>query len=609
MIVYGDAERLEPAHEVRSSAARLLEEAGRKPTGIVRHAALVRAFIRASELVQGIADAEFDACGFDRDTAMQRAGALALHKIAEAIDRSWSNGLQADLDPHPIMQLLAALNSTDLIRTRTGEGYAHYALYPESYLEAARRSGLGRATCVIGIRSIGVGLGALVAAALGAGPAISVRPVGHPFDRRIKADPDLLAAFLDQSMSFAIVDEGPGLSGSSFAAVARWLRESGIARERIHFFPSHPGQPGAATPLEIRAIWSGIKRHDARQDEIILHRNGLLDWVGDRIGRPLGPLRDISSTRQLRGGGGGRAALGDARFERRKFVVRTTSGDWLLRFSGLGEIGERKFRDAKLLGEAGFIPQVVGFRHGFMIQRWVKGRPLLGASDRRELMQTLGAYLALRARHLSTPTGGASLEALRNMAVRNTLEALGSEAASVLRASLHGIAALQSRVRPVRTDSRLHGWEWLRTEHGLLKIDAVDHCEAHDLVGCQDIAWDLAGAMVEHDLSQAELDELRRSICGVGVPDSGDELIAALVPCYLAFQLGLWSTATDGAAQRRRVRFYTTRLGRILHLSEGALAGSGSTGSRSRRLTQTAATVTTAAGTGSARKADEKGMR
>src|SRR5690606_5152455 len=123
--------------------------------------------------------------------------------------------------------------------------------YPEGYLATARSSGLGAQTCVIGIRSIGTALAALVAAAIGARQAISVRPVGHPFDREIRAAPDLLAG-ADMRGDFAVVDEGPGLSGSSFASVAKWLASQGVEKERIHFFPSHGGAPGPASTIDAR---------------------------------------------------------------------------------------------------------------------------------------------------------------------------------------------------------------------------------------------------------------------------------------------------------------------------------------------------------------------
>jgi hypothetical protein len=97
----------------------------------------------------------------------------------------------------------------------------------------------------------------------------------------------------------------------------------------------------------------------------------------------------------------------------------------------------------------------------------------------------------------------------------------------------------------VRTDNRLHAWEWLVTNDGFLKLDAVDHCCAHDLVGCQDIAWDLAGGIAEHDLQADEIVLLGELLKREGV-EVDRELTSMLLPCYLVFQLGMWTTA-EGA--------------------------------------------------------------
>jgi len=51
----------------------------------------------------------------------------------------------------------------------------------------------------------------------------------------------------------------------------------------------------------------------------------------------------------------------------------------------------------------------------------------------------------------------------------------------------------------------MHAWEWVVVDGTFVKTDAVDHHAAHDLVGCQDLAWDIAGA--SHELG-LELDEL-----------------------------------------------------------------------------------------------------
>jgi hypothetical protein len=98
---------------------------------------------------------------------------------------------------------------------------------------------------VIGIRSIGTGLAAVVAAVAGEGSIVfSVRPQGHPFDRRLSLSPSLETAILNGAPEIAIVDEGPGLSGSSFGCVADWLEDRGVPPESIAFFPSHRGTPG-----------------------------------------------------------------------------------------------------------------------------------------------------------------------------------------------------------------------------------------------------------------------------------------------------------------------------------------------------------------------------
>src|SRR5690606_21875864 len=140
---------------------------------------------------------------------------------------------------------------------------------------------------------------ALVAAALGAGSPVSLRPVGHPFEREIRAAPDLVADWLaDRSASFALVDEGPGLSGSSFAAVIRWLEGLGVEASRIHLFPSHEGPPGNNACVETRRAWSRCARHVVGFEPTILGadaQSGLRSWLADLVGPH--ELKDISGGR------------------------------------------------------------------------------------------------------------------------------------------------------------------------------------------------------------------------------------------------------------------------------------------------------------------------
>ena len=104
---------------------------------------------------------------------------------------------------------------------------------------------------------------------------------------------------------------------------------------------------------------------------------------------------------------------------------------------------------------------------------------------------------------------------------------------------------------PVHVDGRLHHWEWVRAPDGALrKTDALDHCCAHDLIGCQDVGWDLAGAAVEFDLDEAATRGLERQVLGRPDPLRTD-LFRGL---YCAFQAGLWAMAEQAGQGADRGR-------------------------------------------------------
>jgi hypothetical protein len=105
---------------------------------------------------------------------------------------------------------------------------------------------------------------------------------------------------------------------------------------------------------------------------------------------------------------------------------------------------------------------------------------------------------------------------------------------------------LRPHVRRIVTDNRLHTWEWLVTSDGaLLKTDALDHARSHDLIGCQDVAWDVAGAIVEFAFDQSEADGVMQRVAYHSGEAVSRDLVAFLLPCYSAFQLGLAHTAQN----------------------------------------------------------------
>jgi hypothetical protein len=565
MLVYGDVESVGTAGEKQKTIEACLDQVTALPPGSERHAALVAAFIATSELIQAIIDADFQARGFDALSPAHARGMECLALLGRSIVQSWQSGLSQTVLPGTFLDMLLSFDADQTIRTKQAEGYAFYALYPESYVEAAVRSGLGPNTRVIGIRSIGTGLSALVAAALNTRPAFTVRPVGHPFQREIKVDPTVTGRLTDDpDASFAIVDEGPGLSGSSFGAVADWLEAAGVSRERIHFFPSHAGQLGPQASSEHRDRWSRASRHFVSMDELLCDgaRSHLARWVESITGPLERELEDISggAWRTLRYREQELWPAANIQQERRKFLARSEGVTWLVKFAGLGESGLRKYALAQQLHQAGFAPEATGYRHGFIVERWLGNAASLDQQPiaRDRLLRRVGAYLGFRARHFpANPHQGAFLHELRDMALYNAKQALGEHTEIALDRVLPDIDRIAGMTRRIYSDNRMQPWEWLVDDGQLIKADALDHCTTHDLVGCQDVTWDIAGAAVAFSLS----DQDTRELCAIVHDESSHPvspaLLSFMLPCYLAFQLGAHAMAADalkGTAEENRLR-------------------------------------------------------
>lgn len=551
MIVYGDVPRRADPRTALAALEGALRALPGHPPGLARHAALVSALIEAGELAQGLADADFTARGVDAASPAADAAMALLTRIAEAVHLSWTSDFTR-LPPPPDAGL-AALKACPLppsIQPRRAEGFAHYALYPEAYAVAASALPEGPLR-VIGLRSIGTVLAAMVSAARGAPVPRSLRPTGHPFRRELALDPALAASLLDDPAArYAVVDEGPGLSGSSFGAAMDFLQAGGIGLERIHLIPGHGGGPGPEAGEAARVRWAAVSRHPALFEELPDH---LERWAAARLGPAEVSLQEVSAGawRALRFVDEGEWPPIHPYLERRKFLHRTAEATWLLKFAGLGAHGEAAAARARLLHAAGFTPEPAGLLHGFLAERWMESaRPLdPNAADRPALVTHLGRYLGFRAREMPAgPEMGASASALFEMARMNAAEALGEAVASALDRWRPQLPALGAAMRRAWTDSRLHAWEWLVLPDGrLLKADAVDHAAAHDLIGCQDIAWDVAGAIAELGLSPEERTHLLAALARETGREVDPALLDFLTPCYLAFQLGLHSMAADAS--------------------------------------------------------------
>jgi len=536
MLVYGERVRSEDPHEALETLRALAREQ-RAAAPPRRRELATSAFLVAAELLQGLADERFERLGEDAvspllDWAMHLARRTAGPMLCDA-----------PCSEHSVLPAPEPLPAR--IPVRTPEGYAFYAVHPEAYAKAARALRGAGPWRVIGLRSIGAGLAAAVAAALRASDAVSLRPAGHPFRRELRIAPALAERLLaPPAPRFAIVDEGPGLSGSSFGAVADFLEAAGVAPERIVFLPSHGGDPGPAASPRHRRRWSAAERHPAELEQL-LRDEPIETWFADLVGAALRPAQDLSAGAWLglRRGEAGASPPIFAGQERRKWLIAAEHGRFLARFAGLGRVGEEKLGRAR--APAGFCAAPLALRRGFLLEPWLEEtRALrLTPATRARFVAHLGAYLAFRAARFPSADGeGASWLELTRMALVNVGEALGDAAAARCAARLRPV---QAAGRRVSIDGRLHAWEWLTLADGRwLKTDALDHDGAHDLVGRQPIEWDLAGASLEFELSASEAGRLAAAVeAAAGRVDRS--ALPAWRLAYGAFQLGLWTLAAQ----------------------------------------------------------------
>ncbi len=511
MLVYRKSSQRWSAFELRSELRRRLEQYEERPSRATSGALL----LRAGELETALADS--------RHPGLEQASRFTDLSAGAFVN---DDGLAAP----ELKRVLSTIDLPTSLTLRRPEGYAYYALDPLRYAELARAARLRTLKLtVLGIRSIGVSLSAVVCAALRArGVRVaraSVRPQGHPFDRVIVPEPAVLELIrAGQGGEFMVVDEGPGLSGSSFLAAGELLRAQGVPSEDITFWCSHAPDTSRLVARDAARRWASFRVASA-----------------SGTAAPPGAV-DVSAGEWRKYTHADERAYPPSwpRGERVKFLFPEQRE--LQRFVGFPPYGERAVACATLLGEAGFSPRVLGRERGFMTQRWARGR-YFSARDTPPLAR-MAEYLAFRAAHLAVPE--ADTAELEQMLRNNVQEALGRDLASDLKLEL---------VRPVHADGRLAPHEWLTTADGeILKTDSADHGDDHLYPGSCDIAWDLAGAFVEWRLDSAQREFLSSRYQAL----SGDDpraRIGAYLMAYLAFRLGAVRVALMSAPAPETARF------------------------------------------------------
>lgn len=473
---------------------------------------LLGALLRAGELECGIADACPKAANSYERFTDQIADALFIGESAAPINSDFQTPAFQSL-----LNAARALPVFEQLSISTPEGFAYYALHPLAYADVMRQIPACDRLLVVGIRSIGTTLSAVAAAAARtcgfAAERITVRPQGHPYNRTLDFTPEQLAAIsraVLRGASFAVVDEGPGLSGSSFLAVAEALERAGAPTEKITLVSSHAPNVDALCAENAARRWqrfhcipvAGEARRSAEAEEFI----GGGQWRSRVFANEFEwPASWIS-------------------FERLKYLSSVADDERrFFKFAGLGHYGDVVLERERKVAAAGFGLMPHEENDEFISYPLIEGRPLFPSDLSAEILARIAKYCAFRQRAFSVELS--NLAALQQMAEHN-LHELGLELPVEL--------CLE---RPVIADGRMQPHEWLLSGDGrLLKADSGSHGDDHFFPGPTDIAWDLAGAIVEWTMNEEQTAEFLNLYHRA----SGDDAAARIdgfIKAYTVFRL------------------------------------------------------------------------
>jgi hypothetical protein len=531
--------------------------------------------IRCGQLEQGVGDSPFS----DLEPACRNITDLAADVFLAAFGRESLeySATTVERSDH-IVALSRALNELSPPRYKANlkipEGFAFYHLFPEQYAVAANAWCNGESfeapVLVIGIRSIGTTLSAVVAATLHRRqiPArrITVRPIGHPFQRHVTLE----ASDLSGIKNVWIVDEGPGASGSSMAAVADACLRHGFPPGSIVLFPGHDGMPGSFASERVREIWKAVARSPACPAPIRWREGDLVESLTAESARIFGKTRRVLEIREISAGAWRKAVFPNEgswpavfpALERKKFLILDSKGEGLLwKFAGLGPGAvpgtpalQAARRELERRAAKGWSPAPRGECLGFLAMDWIRGRAARISDANPEMIRRLADYICFTTREPSKAFNAVeAFERLRGMLLQNAAEALGPDFPVGARSWIETLRPADDL--PLFGDGRIGPEEWIWPDSGglPLKADSLHFLGDHSLVGDQPFPWDVAGAVVEWELEAARVAAMtdRLASLGMGFPAP---LLAFYVAAYEALSLArseFAENATTGAEKDR----------------------------------------------------------
>jgi hypothetical protein len=247
-------------------------------------------------------------------------------------------------------------------------------------------------------------------------------------------------------------------------------------------------------------------------------------------------------------------------FERAKFLSADHKA--LFKFEGFGPYGAEVRERSARIAESGFGPQIGDSEIGYARYALIKDSMLCATDVSEQVLEQIAAYCAWRVQIFPAETDAA--DEIEQMVRVNASEALDTD-----------VEFFTPRIeRRVIVDGRMHPHEWRLTRAGrLLKFDAASHGDDHFFPGPTDIAWDLAGTIIEWDLNGAATEHFLETYRKASGDDPGNRLPPFLT-AYALFRLGYCSMATEslrGTGEEKRFeceihRYRATSFRSMAHL-------------------------------------------
>lgn len=327
-----------------------------------------------------------------------------------------------------------------------------------------------------------------------------------------------------------VVDDAPNSSGTVLAGF-NIARQAGFAPGDVKILaPTHPAKPGWFKTLPEDGVitlppeqWHKRQLLDPKAVELRLAEY----YCSQNFAR----ASVVASHRATQFNAQLQCTASDERGVRLKCVfevlLETQEGEKqtkyiLAKSVGWGWLGYHAFLAGHRLGE--YVPPILGLRDGILYMEWVPQPAVEMASERHELVDIAGSYVAARVKrlHLDASAGGMDLKKYANgtwVLAQALSRAYGRFPADRLMLSrLSALIRQQPCPFPTLVDGNMHRSEWILGPQGPLKIDYEHHGFGRESLNVVDPAYDLADTILNLALSPEEECRLIRRY----IAESGD---------------------------------------------------------------------------------------